>query len=709
MIQRLLAGLSLLLLCGAAAHAAESQPATTPHGVATLVTDRDGWSAGQKLGIGLRVKLQPGWHTYWINPGDAGEAPSVTVTASGGATGKTDAITWPTPEALPEGPLMSYGYTGDVLLPMTLTPVEARAGEPMTLKASAEWLSCSSVCVPDHADFTLTLPAASGDAAPSAEAPLFARARADTPVTSPFAARISPKGVFTLAGDGLSATSVASAYVFPLETGVIDQVAPQKAEIRPGLVSVPLKPTSSFDPRKPFGAVVVLRDPKGTQSALSVEAAPGGPGLASVDALPGAPKTAEPGPVLARTGLVTTLLYALLGGLVLNLMPCVFPVLAMKAMSLARLSGMARREQRLSAVFYTAGILLAFAALGGGMMAVRAAGNAIPWGFQFQSLAVIAGTGWLLFLVGLNLLGAFEVGGRLMGAGQGLAAKGGHFGDFATGLLAVLVATPCTAPFMAVALAGAFSSPPVVGIVVFLVLGLGLALPYLLIAMIPRLAGLLPRPGLWMEVLKQALAFPMFAAVAWLVWVASQNGGSIGVLAMVAGLVLLGAAAWLFGLGQRLAAQGEPGRRGPRFAGFLAVAFLLAALALLPGLARLQPGAQQSSNEPGWETFSESRLDALRASGRPVLVDMSAAWCVSCLVNERLAFHSSAVTKAFAQHDVALLRGDWTRYDAGITRFLRAHGRDGVPFYIYYPPHKPGIIWPQILTPALVVDSIDGK
>lgn len=745
LVPALISVLVLALAPPRPAIAAESAVASTPHGQASLVTDRDGWSANQALGVGLRLHLAPGWHTYWSNPGDAGEAAHVTVAASGGAGGQSGPIVWPTPQALPDGPLMSYGYTGDVLLPMTLTPVAVQPGRPMLLKASADWLSCSSVCVPDHADLTLSLPPASANAPLAPETALFARARAATPVPSPFTARISAGGVFTLSGAGLSATSVASAYVFPEVTGAIDQVAAQTARIQPGLVTVPLKPASAFEPNKPFDAVVVLRDPKGEQSALSVQAAPGGPDLAAVSALPetattattaitaagggpgatsaardtGSPGTpyATPGaapppgslavtPASAdATGLGRMLLFALFGGLVLNLMPCVFPVLAMKAMSLARLSGMARREQRLSALFYTAGILLAFAALGGLMLVLRAAGSSVGWGFQFQSLAVVAGTGWLLFAVGMNLLGAFEIGGRLMGAGQGLASKGGHLGDFATGLLAVLVATPCTAPFMGVALAGALTAPPLFGMAVFLTLGLGLALPYLVFACVPRLAGMLPRPGLWMEILKQAMAFPLFAAVGWLVWVASREGGSTGVLAMAAGLVLLGTAGWLFGLGQRLAAGGG-GVRGPRVAGILSLAFLLAALALLPGLSRIRPGVQTAGNEAGWETFSDARLASLRRSGRPVLVDMSAAWCVSCLVNERLAFHSGAVQRAFASHDVALLKGDWTLYDAGITRFLRAHGRDGVPFYIYYPPNRDGIVWPQILTPDLVVRAI---
>lgn len=691
--------LCLSAIAAPSARAAESAAVTTDHDAVTLVTDQQSWTPGRALGVGLRLKLAPGWHTYWSNPGDAGEPATIAVAASGGGAGQTGTIIWPVPERLPEGPLMSYAYTGDVLLPLKLVPTAAPAnnGAPLVIKATAEWLACATVCVPEQGTFSITLPAGPATASPQAspEAGLFEAAREAAPRPSPFAAHIARDGTFTLTGAGLSPTSVATAWLFPESTGLIDQTAVQTPVIHDGSITIPLKPASGFKPDRPFDALVVLRDPAGQQSALTVSATPGIP---------------LPGPSGSIAGILRLLGLALLGGLILNLMPCVFPVLAMKAMALGKLSGLARREQRLSALFYTAGILVAFGALGGLTLGLRAAGSSVGWGFQFQSLAFVAATCWLLFLVGLNLVGAFEVGGSLTGAGQGLASRRGHVGDFSTGLLAVLVATPCTAPFMAGALAGALGAPAVVGMSVFLTMGLGLALPYLLFACIPRLASSLPRPGVWMDILKQAMAFPIFAACAWLAWVASTEGGSAGVLTVAAGLVLLGTAAWLFGLSQRLAmsSNGTEGVRGGRFAGFLSLAFLLAALAMLPGLGKASPGGGQTAQaSDGWEAFSEPKLAALRQSGRPVLVDMSAAWCVSCLVNERIAFQSASVRAAFAEHHVALLKGDWTLRDEAITRFLQAHGRDGVPFYIYYPAGADGQVWPQILTPNLVLHAID--
>jgi thiol:disulfide interchange protein len=333
---------------------------------------------------------------------------------------------------------------------------------------------------------------------------------------------------------------------------------------------------------------------------------------------------------------------------------------------------------------------------------LRAAGGAAGWGFQFQSPVFVAAMAWLLFVVGLNLSGVFEIGGRLAGAGQGLATRGGHAGSFCTGLLAVLVATPCTAPFMGIAIAAALAAPPLLALLVFLVMGLGLATPTLLLAAIPGIARAAPRPGRWMLVLKQALAFPMYAAVAWLVWVISQEAGQSGLLATLAGLVLLGFAAWAFG-----AAHLRSGA-GARIGRIAALAACVGATVVLSGIEAAPPSSiAEARAEDGVEPFSAARLAALRAEGRPVFVNMTAAWCVTCLVNERVAIRTTAVRQAFAAHDVAYLKGDWTRQDPAITAFLRAHGRDGVPLYVYFPPRDaPPVVLPQVLTQGTLLDEV---
>ena len=332
----------------------------------------------------------------------------------------------------------------------------------------------------------------------------------------------------------------------------------------------------------------------------------------------------------------------------------------------------ARGRARAQAAAYTAGVLVAFAALGAALLAARAAGSAAGWGFQFQSPVFVAGMAWLLFAVGLNLSGVFQVGTGLMRTGHGMATRPGQLGSFFTGLLAVVVATPCTAPFMGVAIAAGLAAPPIVTMLVFVAMGLGLAAPYALLATIPALGRATPKPGRWMEVLRQALAFPMYAASAWLVWVVSQEAGSSGVLGPrrhgAAGLCRLGA-----GAGARRR------DRGRRIGQSAAAAALLAALAVLSGIASAPLEPLPSLAGSGAEPFTAARLAALRAEGRPVFVDMTAAWCVTCLVNERVAIDTNAVRQAFADHHVTYLKGDWTRQDPNITNYLRENGHEGVP------------------------------
>jgi thiol:disulfide interchange protein len=361
----------------------------------------------------------------------------------------------------------------------------------------------------------------------------------------------------------------------------------------------------------------------------------------------------------------------------------------MKAVGLAQHAGRGSGH----AISYTAGVLVTFVALAGALLVTRAAGTAAGWGFQFSSPVFVAGMTWLLFAVGLNLSGVFQVGVGLAGTGSGLAEKHGVAGSFFTGLLAVLVATPCTAPFMGVAVAAGLAAPPAVTVLVFAMMGLGLAAPYVALASIPGLGRLMPRPGRWMEVLKQALAFPMYGAAAWLVWVVNQEAGPGGVLATAAGLVLVGFAGWVFGVSQAAAVQ--PRRIGQT----MALVSVLAALAVLSGISSVPVGGAVEASGTGSETFTPQRLATLRSAGKPVFVNMTAAWCVTCLVNERVAIGTESVRKAFATDDVTYLKGDWTRQDPAITAFLQQNGRDGVPLYVFFPAGggEPEVL-PQILT-----------
>ena len=653
------------------ARALESPAAVSKRATVTLVTDTDAIVPGTKFRAGLRFRLAEGWHTYWKNPGDAGIAPELTLDLPLGATASP--IDWPAPNRVAEGAVMTYAYTGEILLPVTI-----QAGAGLTLRAHGNWLVCKDICVPEEGDFTVVLPA--GTAAPNAQAALFAAHDRAVPRPSPWEARIAADGSLFVRGPELRPGMVEDAWFIPDAAGRIQDDAAQPLSVRSDGFVLSLKLAAGFKPEDGLSGILSVRDHAGQRTDLVVRALPGSPPAVEIP-------------------LIRVMLFAFLGGLILNLMPCVFPILAMKAVALA--SGFARGEARGHALSYTAGVLVTFAVLAVALLAARSAGAAAGWGFQFQSPVFVTAMAWVLFGVGLNLSGVFQIGSGLAGAGGHLASRSGHAGSFFTGLLAVLVATPCTAPFMGVAIAAGLAAAPPVTILVFLTMGLGLAAPYVLLAVVPGTARCLPRPGRWMEVLKQGLAFPMYGAAVWLLWVVSQEAGSAGVLTTAAGCVLLGFAGWLLGL-----AQAASTRSSRRFSQSLAVASVLCALGLLVGVA-IAPPAPIVAAASGAESFSAENLASLRAEGRPVFVNMTAAWCVTCLVNERVALRTDAVRDAFEANHVAYLKGDWTRQDPAITAFLRQRGRDGVPLYLYYAPGAAEPVeLPQILTEATVLAAL---
>ena len=706
-----------LLLLAAPAQAAESHLVTTPRDTASLVTDTDAITPGQLFHLGLRLRMQPGWHTYWSNPGDAGAPPDLTITGA-----QAGPIAFPAPERLQEGPFTSFAYTGEILLPLTAT-----ATATAQIEATANWLICATVCVPEQARFHLTLPA--GPAAPSAQAALFAAATANTPRPSPYAAHVTPDGVLWLQ----ASLPVREALFFPAEPGAIDQDAPQPLTVTRDYLSVALKPLKQ--PLSAISGVLRLTDAGGQVENLAVSATPGprpaglaAPTLAGPQPNPAASTIAPHGPqtatalpagksdaaatdviqgtssasppATAAPGLLQALLLAFAGGLILNLMPCVLPILALKAVSLASMSGASRPRVRREAAAYTAGVVLAFCTIGAVILGARAAGSAIGWGEQFQSAVFTTAIGWLLFATGLNMSGVFTIGANVAGVGQGFAARS----SFATGLLAVVVATPCTAPFMGAALAAALSLPALAGMAVFVALGLGLAAPYAALALSPRAARLLPRPGAWMELFRNVLAFPMYAAALWMVWVAAQQTSQIGLAQIFASFLLVGFAAWAYG---HLQTRDRPGLL-PRLLGASALASLAGSALLLAAIGRAPPAAAAQRTAADFsQPYSPVLLASLRAAHRPVLVDMTAAWCVTCLVNEQVTLAPASVRDAFSRHHVAYLKGDWTRQDAGITAFLRSHDRSGVPLYVFYPAAGAPEVLPQILTPGIVLARLD--
>lgn len=684
----LIAALSLVLT-PALAVATESNVQQSPRATVSLVSEYAAVSPGQALRIGLRQRLAPHWHTYWKNPGDAGSPPSIAFNAPPGAT--VGEIAWPGPDRFIIGPVASYGYENEIVFPMTLTvPRDARPGSQLVLEADADWVVCEKECIPEEGKFRLALPVeASARPASAGILAAFKSADARQPQPSPWRASVSAgESTLQLAveGEGISPASVRSALYFPDSWGVVDHVADQALTVEEGRLTLATTKGQGYTPG-PSAGLLAITDGGGQKRWFALELTPAAP----------APAAEAP----AALPLWQMALFAFLGGLILNLMPCVFPVLAIKATAVAAMSGSDRRAVRLSGLFYTLGVLAAFMALALALLAVRLGGSAVGWGFQFQSPLFVAAMSWLILAIGLNLSGVFEVGGALAGAGQGLAERKGHAGSFFTGLLAVVVATPCTAPFMGAAIGSALVAPAYVSLAVFAMMGLGLALPFLLLGMFPALARRLPRPGAWMVTLRQAMAFPMYATAAWLLWVLAQQAGEAGLRMALAGLVLVGLVAWLVGLGQ----HGTRKRWWPRGAAVAGVAGIVGLMAALHGAGPVAAASPAQSMQA--EPYSAERLAFLRAEGKPVFVNMTAAWCITCLVNERTTLSTAAVQQAMRERGVVYMKGDWTNRDPAITAFLQSFQRDGLPFYAFYPAGKEPVVLPPVLTQSIVTESFE--
>jgi thiol:disulfide interchange protein DsbD len=694
---RFLAGLLLALAAAiSVSMPALAQPPAAPakHVIADLVADRTGVAPGETIHVALRQQIQKGWHTYWRNSGDSGEPTQIKWTLPAGW--QVSGFTWAAPQKIAVGPLMNYGYEGEVLLPMALTaPAAAKAGDKITLQAKVSLLVCAEVCVPEDDDLSLTLPVT---AAPAPQDPKWggpiAAALAAAPKPAGLAAVFQPHptGVaLAVTGAVLKGADMAGAYFFPFESTVIDHAKPQAIERGPQGLTLTLAPGYGFQGGKAPPSVAGVLSVGG--KAYEITATPGTPPAGAAGLGPPAVKGAGG----ADLGLAAAAVFALLGGLILNLMPCVFPILAMKAASLAGHGGGDHAEARRQGLAFGAGSVLTFLALAGGLIALKAAGSAIGWGFQLQSPPVVAVLSLLMLAVALNLSGLFEVGTSLQGAGTGLASRGGMLGAFFTGALAVVVAAPCTAPFMGPALGWALTQTPVAALTVFLALGIGFAAPFVLVAYAPALLSRLPKPGGWMEMFRKALAFPMYGAAAWLAWVLAQQAGAEDLAKLFAAGVVVALAAWLAGLAQkRAAAGGKP-------ALLAASAGVLAALAVA---AVVWP--QNKAAELPTEPYSPAKVAELRAAGRPVFVNYTAAWCVSCQVNDKVALSTPSVASAFARHKVAYMKADWTKRDATIAAELASYGRAGVPLYLVYPAGGgDAAILPSILTPDIVVKAVE--
>jgi len=698
--------LALLLVLFAAGPAFGQTVVQAENVRAELLADVAAVKAGEPFWVGLRQTIRPKWHTYWKNPGESGLPTEIKWTLPAGVT--ADPIVWPTPNLFNIGGVINYGYQDETVLLVRITPPADLSGSSLKLAAEANWLVCEDVCIPEDGKFELSLPiaAAATPASPVTRA-IFDKARRNVPMESPWPARygVAKSGDPTLIVEarGLKPDTIRDVYFFPAEWGPVASLAKQSAQVTADGIRIPLKKgdAKTTPPERLAGTLVLTEKTADGEIRQAFDvSAKLDPAFVPTSSLAAAEGS-------ERLSLVEALLFALLGGLILNLMPCVFPVLAMKAAALARLAGQGRREMRRDGLAYTAGVLVSFAVMAAIVVAIRASVGEVSWGFQFQSPVFSLLIAYLFFVVGLNLSGVYEIGGRFAGVGQGLAARGGTVGSFFTGALAVIVATPCTAPFMAAALGFALSQPAPQTVAVLLAVGLGLALPYLLLSITPALQRLMPRPGPWMDRLRQFLAFPMYASAVWMIWVLTQQTGADGVIYALGGMILIAFAVWLLRIGSG-ASPATWLRRG-----LAAVAVLLAfaaALKLEDGpatAASASGGAAAGVNFDGWERFSRDRLNQAVAAGKPVFVDFTAARCITCLVNERVALETAATRHAFEQAGVVKLKGDWTNRDAEITSLLKDLGRAGVPLYLFWAPGaaRPKIL-PQVLTEAMILSEL---
>jgi thiol:disulfide interchange protein DsbD len=696
----LLVGLALVVtsaLAAATIAVAQVSAAEVPHVTASLIGETRNVVARRPLHLALRQQIQQGWHTYWSNPGESGLP--TTIDWALPQNFKAGPIIWPTPERFVVGPVVGYGYTDEVSLPVTIeVPAGLQPGSEVTLSAHASWLACSDICIPEDAELSISLAVGTTLEPDPRWVDAFTAARAQTPTSNPFSTTATRSGdelILRLAtGD---ATRLHDVIFFPADANVIDDGAPQSVVANSEGLALTLRRDTSQAPPRALNGVIAFRDQAAQDGGVSSAMLISTPlNLAAPDSYSG-------------LGLMAALLLAVAGGIILNLMPCVLPVLSIKVLALVQHSQSTPRQMRLQGIAYAAGVLASFAIIGGAMIGLRAAGAEIGWGFQLQSPIFVTLMIYLLFAVGLNLSGVFSFGGRVTGIGSDLALREGYAGSFFTGALATLVATPCTAPFMAAAVGYAITQPWYISVAVLEAIGLGLALPYLVIAFSPNARGWLPKPGIWMLRLKEVLAFPVYATAVWLMYVLTQEASAAGSTAALAGLVLIAFAAWLYG------AVGLSEGQWRRFGVGLSTVAVISAFALVSlvddgGPSNVSPAIAGENLD--WQAFSQAKFDALRADGRPIFIDFTAAWCITCKVNERIALADPTVVKAFADGGVAALRADWTRQDAGITRVLEANGRAGVPLYLFYPKpaatgeRKPPIILPQLLTAASILHEI---
>lgn len=701
--------LTTLLALAAFAYAA---PVKTAQVEAELIAEKTALVPGQPTTVALRLKIADGWHTYWRNPGDTGLPTTLAWRLPLGIA--ASAIEWPAPQTLPIGPFVNYGYKNEALHLVTLTTAPDLApGSEATIAAKAEWLVCREICFPESADLTLALPVAQTAKSDQRFGKDIAATRAALP--QPLAgwqAKATGAGanVILALTPPVGAVDPGALHFFPYEEGRIEPSAPQVLTRDGDTVVLTLPVASQLAPgfTRVTGVVTAsngLAHTGGVQRAAIVDVALTGNVVAGPKPAP-ASRTLDVGAGGVSTvnfSLGLAVLFAFLGGIVLNLMPCVFPVLSLKVMGFVTHQD-SRATLHREAGAFALGVALTFVALGVALLSLRAAGEQLGWGFQLQSPGVITALALLFSVLALNLSGVFEFGQLAPAALRGWTSQNRTLDALGSGVLAVIVASPCTAPFMGAALGYAVAQTAVATVAVFTALGAGMALPYVLLAWFPGWRRRLPKPGPWMVRFKQFLASPLYATVAWLAWVLGAQLDNDAVLRLLATLVAVAFALWAwhaYRMGRARAWSVAA------FLGVVAAAIIGRPLMLLEAPANVAATVRGpiTATDP-WQPYTPARVTELTGAGRAVFIDFTAAWCVTCQVNKGLVLTDAAVLDAFGKHNVVLVRADWTRRDPTITQALTALGRNGVPVYVLHLPGKPPLLLPEVLSRQVVLDAL---
>ncbi|MXW32586.1 MAG: thiol:disulfide interchange protein [Rhodothermaceae bacterium] len=668
---------------------------TSPYSEAALVSESEWIAPGTGFTVGLTLTMDEGWHSYWINPGDVGEPIILTWDLPVGFS--AGPIQWPYPEKIDAGPLRSYGYSDAVTFLVAIMPPEGPPEASVTLSTTADWLICEDVCLFAKETVSLSLPVRESLPAPGPHFEEIAAARAKLPVKDPawtveashysnsFALRVSPPTG--------AAQDLEGAYFFPAQIMLLEHAVDQPMS-RDGDAFVFALQQSKYATELPdrLQGVLVAREGQYLDAARTVKALEiNVPLRTAADQ-----NTGSTLPIL--------ILFALIGGLLLNLMPCVFPVLSIKLLSFAQHNKLDRATRTWHGASFAAGVVVSFLVLAGLLFALRATGSQIGWGFQLQSPLFVAGMAFLFLAIGLNLFGVFDIRGFSFRGLSQSSASHSLMRSCLDGALATLVATPCTAPFMGAALGAAVVLPTAQALTIFVFLGLGMAAPYVILSMFPVLLDKLPRPGPWMETLKHVLAFPILGTTVWLAWIFGNQVGVNGLGLLLLGLLLFAAAVWILGWwpSVRVTSSVRNVTRG--------IALVIACV----GIWSAYQGAQQESMSQAdatpdshWSDYSTEKVQQLSSEGRPVFVDFTATWCLTCQVNKKTTLSSSTLLSAFAQKGVVLMRADWTSRDAEITRALESHGRSGVPLYVLYPGNNDSpVLLPEVLTESIVLNAL---